>query len=244
MAQLVRANKALYDVCTAYGVPPISGKDSMKNDSVRGGRKISIPPTVLFSTIAKMDDVRSALTMHFKKAGDAVYVVGLTRNELGASEFHRWLARQQETPAQYGGQVPALDPVRARATYKAMADAAAAGLLASSHTPTLGGLALAFALAAMGGDLGADIDLAAVPSAGLLDDDALLFSESNSRFVVTCAAERGGELERLFSGLAIARVGTVAAERRLKITGPGGRVVVEAEIDDIRRAFRKTLDGI
>jgi phosphoribosylformylglycinamidine (FGAM) synthase-like enzyme len=49
MAQLVRANQALYDVCVAYGVPLISGKDSMKNDSVRGGRKISIPPTLLVS---------------------------------------------------------------------------------------------------------------------------------------------------------------------------------------------------
>ncbi|MEJ2111991.1 MAG: AIR synthase-related protein, partial [Acidobacteriota bacterium] len=62
MAQLVRANKALYDVTMAYKVPPISGKDSMKNDSVRGNRKISIPPTVLFSVIAVMPDVRRAVT--------------------------------------------------------------------------------------------------------------------------------------------------------------------------------------
>ena len=71
MAQLVRANKALYDVTTAFQVPAISGKDSMKNDSVRGGRKISIPPTVLFSTIGKIDDVRRAVTMYFKNAGDS-----------------------------------------------------------------------------------------------------------------------------------------------------------------------------
>ena len=98
MAQLVRANKALYDVCTAFKVPPISGKDSMKNDSVRGGRKISIPPTVLFSTIAKMDDVRRAVTMNFKKAGDLIYVIGLTKNELGASEYFRMLAEEQGAP--------------------------------------------------------------------------------------------------------------------------------------------------
>lgn len=54
MAQLVRANQALFDVTTAYGVPCVSGKDSMKNDSVRGGRRISIPPTVLFSVIGRI----------------------------------------------------------------------------------------------------------------------------------------------------------------------------------------------
>ena len=83
MAQLVRANKALYDVTTAYKVPCISGKDSMKNDSVRGGRKISIPPTVLFSTIGKIEDARHAVTMHFKKPGDVIYIVGSNASRIG-----------------------------------------------------------------------------------------------------------------------------------------------------------------
>ena len=234
MAQLVRANKALYDVCTAFKVPPISGKDSMKNDSVRGGRKISIPPTVLFSTIAKMDDVRRAVTMNFKKAGDLIYVVGSTKNELGASEYFRMLAEEQGAPANYGGEVPKLDVPLALSIYRAMGEATAKGLLRSSHTPTLGGLAVAFALAAAGGDLGAEIW-----TGDAKIDDTLLFSESNSRFVVTVAPEKAGELESLFDGLPIARVGTVTEARTLKIGE-----AVEMNIEDLRNAFRKTLYGI
>ena len=244
MAQLVRANKALYDVTTAFRVPAISGKDSMKNDSVRGGRKISIPPTVLFSTIGKIDDVGSAVTMHFKNAGDSIYVVGTTREELGGSEFFRLLAQAQGTPASYGGAVPKLDMDAALATYLAMNEAVSRGLLRSSHTPTLGGIAVAFALAAIGGDLGADIDLSRLPCDGMLEDDAKLFSESNSRFVVTCAAEREGEFEALFAGLPISRVGKVTTEKRLHIQGAGGRKLVEMDLNALRRAFKETLYGV
>jgi phosphoribosylformylglycinamidine synthase len=240
MAQLVRANQALYDVCTAYLVPPISGKDSMKNDSVRGGRKISIPPTVLFSTIAKMDDVRKAVTMNFKQAGDAIYIIGLTQDELGASEFHRWLAAEQGTPANYGGTVPGLDVLRALAIYRVMNSVIEAGLLHSSHTPTLGGLAVACALAALGGDLGADIQLDAVPHQRALGDDALLFAESNSRFVVTCAPDQAAALEEKFRGLPCARVGTVTAARTLSLR-TAARQLVTADLDALRTAFKKTL---
>ena len=76
LAQLVRANQALYDYTTAFGVPCISGKDSMKNDYSIGDTKISIPPTLLFSTIGKMDDVRKAVTMDAKKAGDSCLYPG------------------------------------------------------------------------------------------------------------------------------------------------------------------------
>ncbi len=244
MAQLVRANRALYDYTLAFGVPCISGKDSMKNDSVRGGRKISIPPTVLFSTIAKMDDVARLVTMDFKNPGDLVYVAGATRPELGASEYHRWLAREQGTPEAFGGEAPKVDAARALALYGAMGEATARGLVRSSHTPTLGGLAIAFTLAALGGEVGAAMDLEAIPAEGDLDDDARLFSESNSRFVLTCAPERATEFEALFAGLPLARVGEVREEKRLRIAGRGGRVLVDSPLDPLRKAFKRTLWGI
>jgi phosphoribosylformylglycinamidine synthase II len=244
MAQLVRAHKALYDVTTGFRVPMISGKDSIKNDSVRGGRKISIPPTVLFSTIGRMDDIGRAVTMPFKNAGDSIYVVGLTANELGGSEYFRFLAREQGTPASYGGELPKLDIGRALATYRAIHAAICNGRLRSSHTPTLGGLGVGFALPAVGGDLGAEIDLASLECDGKLDDDAKLFAESNSRFVITCAPENETAVEALFHGLTCARVGTVKAEKRLSIAGDGGRKIVDADIDALRRAFKETLYGV
>jgi phosphoribosylformylglycinamidine synthase subunit PurSL len=244
MAQLVRANKALYDVTTGFKVPAISGKDSMKNDSVRGGRKISIPPTVLFSTIGKIEDIGRAVTMYFKNAGDLIYVVGLTKNELGGSEYFRLLARQQGTPASYGGQVPTLDINGAIAIYRAMNVAAARELLHSSHTPTLGGLVVAFALPAIGGDVGADIDLSLLACEGALDDDARLFSESNSRFVITCDRRDGTAVEAIFRDVPCTRVGIVLEERRLRIRGEKGRGLVEINIESLRRAFKETLYGV
>jgi phosphoribosylformylglycinamidine synthase len=244
MAQLVRALKALYDVTTGFKVPAISGKDSMKNDSVRGGRKISIPPTVLFSTIGKIEDVGRAVTMYFKNAGDSIYVVGLTKDELGGSEYFRLLAQEQRTPGSCGGNVPKLNIDGALAIYRAMNEAASGGLLHSSHTPALGGLAVAVVLPAIGGDLGAEIDLSRLVCDGALDDDAKLFSESNSRFVVTCAPDKEAALESLFRGLPCARVGRVMAEKRVCITGEGGRRLVDIDIEALRRVFKETLDGV
>jgi phosphoribosylformylglycinamidine synthase subunit PurSL len=244
MAQLVRANKALYDVTTAYQVPAISGKDSMKNDSVRGGRKISIPPTVLFSTIGKIDDIGKAITMFYKKPGDTVYVLGLTKNEMGGSEFYRMLARQQGSPASCGGQVPRLDIANALELYRAMNVATDRGILRSSHTPAIGGLAAAFALSAIGGDLGVEIDLTSLACEVILDDDAKLFAETNSRFVITCAPEHEAAVENIFRSLPCARVGKVIEERCIRISGENGRKLVDIDIDALRRAFKETLYGV
>jgi phosphoribosylformylglycinamidine synthase len=86
LAQLVRACIALYDYATAYGIPFISGKDSLKNDYVVGDERHSILPTLLITLVGKMDDVRKAVTPEFKNAGDYIYILGKTRDELGASE--------------------------------------------------------------------------------------------------------------------------------------------------------------
>lgn len=236
LAQLVRANQALYDICTAFGVPLISGKDSMKNDSTRGGRKISIPPTLLVSTIGKIDDVRQAVTMPFKQAGDAIFVIGLTRNELGASEFHRLRARAAGQPHRFGGQPPTVEIESAKSLYHALNEAQVRGLVRSCHTPTMGGLAVAFALAALGGRLGARIDLENVPEQGA-SLDALLFAESNSRFVVTCPADRAAELEAIFRGLPCARVGDVMAAPELAIR-LFGRTVINLSLQAIEKAFK------
>jgi len=135
LAQLVRANQALADYALAFRVPCISGKDSMKNDYMVEGIKISIPPTLLFSVIAKIDDVRRAVTMDAKKAGDLVYLLGPTAAELGGSEYG---ARHQGV----GGQVPKVNAAEAKARYQALHQAITAGLVASCHDCSDGGLAL------------------------------------------------------------------------------------------------------
>jgi phosphoribosylformylglycinamidine synthase subunit PurSL len=244
LAQLVRANKALYDYSVAYGVPAISGKDSCKNDSTRGGRKISIPPTLLISSLGQIDDVRQSVTAPFKCAEDCIYVVGQTREELGASAYYRMLAAEQGEWRNYGGEVPKVDADAALRIYAAMNEATAAGLLRSATSPSKGGLAVALALATVGSGLGAKIDLAAIPVAGELDDAARLFSESNSRFVISCRAEDAPRLEQIFDGLPLARVGAVVASGGLRITSDIAAPIAELSIDDMRREFKSTLQGV
>jgi phosphoribosylformylglycinamidine synthase len=203
LAQLVRANKALYDMTTAYGVPCISGKDSCKNDSTRGGKKISFPPTLLFSTIAKIDDVRKAVTLDFKQSGDLIYVIGLTHNELGASAFCRLLEqtssfrRMSPSINSHGGNVPKVDPILGKRIYTALGNAIKSGIVHSAHTPARGGLAVGFAMCAAGGNLGARINIDLVPHDEKLADHEMLFSESNSRFIVSAAPQNRKKLESI-----------------------------------------------
>ncbi len=159
LAQLVRANQALYDTVTAFGIPCISGKDSMKNDYAIGDTRISIPPTLLFSVMGRMEDVRLAVTMDAKKAGDEVYVLGMTRRELGGSE---WYALHGAV----GNTVPQVDALAAKGLYEALEGAMARGLVASCHDCSDGGLGIALAETAFAGGLGMSIDLNQVPGRG------------------------------------------------------------------------------
>ena len=178
--------------------------------------------------------------MPFQFEGDIIAVVGLTRDERGGSEYHRMLAEAQGTPDRFGGEPPRARPAEALPLYRAMDAAIRRGLLRSSHTPTLGGLAAAFALCCIGGDCGAEIALGKIPIDRACGTDALLFAESNSRFVITFAAERAAEVESAFTGLAFAPVGRVTAGGRLRILGARGWLV-DAAVADLRRAFRAPL---
>jgi len=235
LAQLVRANMALYDVATAYGVPCISGKDSMKNDYQIGGTKISIPPTLLFSVIGRMDDVRKAVTMDAKEAGHLVYVLGKTYAEMGASE---WYALHGAV----GNTVPKVNVKEARTLYNALHRAIEAGCVASCHDCSDGGLGVALAECAFAGGLGMMINLKRVQAAGIDRDDTLLFSESQSRFVVTVAPENREKFEEILGICAAAQVGTVLAEELLIINGLKGNRVVEENIIELKAAWQKPLN--
>ncbi len=231
LAQLVRANQALYDYTKAFLVPCISGKDSMKNDSTRGGKKISIPPTMLFSAISKMDDIIKAVTLDAKFAGDLVYVIGNTANELGGSEYFAMLDAT-------GNNVPKVDADYAQKIYRAVSAVTEAELANSLHTPALGGLAVGFAKVAMGGRLGLEIDLAKLPQQGGLTPEQLLFSESNSRFIMTVKPENAARVEGLLKGVPFAQVGKVTA---------GADVVlgdIKLPVKQLLEQYKGTLAGI
>jgi phosphoribosylformylglycinamidine synthase II len=235
LAQLVRANRALYDYTIAYGVPCISGKDSMKNDYQIGDTKISIPPTLLFSTIGKIADVRKTVTMDAKEAGHLVYVLGLTYPELGGSE---WYAMH----GFIGNRVPKVHATKATALYEAISRAIQAGLVASCHDCSDGGLGVALAETAFAGGLGLFVDLALVPSEGIDRNDILLFSESQSRFVVTVTPAAKGLFEEMMRDVTIGHVGVVLSENLLKIDGIGGNRIMEEDIHLLKTIWQKPLN--
>ena len=198
LAQLVRANQALYDFTTAYGVPCISGKDSMKNDYQIGARPDLDPPHAPLLHAGEdggraegRDDGRQ------EGRGTSSTSSGKTFRELGGSE---WYALHGAV----GNAVPKVDAEAAKALYEALHRAMAAGLVASCHDCSDGGLGVALAETAFAGGLGLEVDLRAVPAEGIARNDELLFSESQSRFVVTIRPEQREAFEAALAGSACA----------------------------------------
>jgi phosphoribosylformylglycinamidine synthase len=234
LAQLVRANQALYDYCKAFGVPLISGKDSMKNDTLIGGTKISIPPTVLISALGKMDDVRKAITMDAKRAGDLVYILGKTLEELGGSEYYA-------SKSFIGNRVPRVDAEKARSLYRKLYEAIQRGLIRSCHDCSDGGLGVGLAETAFAGGLGMEINLKNVPYSGLNRNDLLLFSESQSRFVVTLDPSKKKAFEALLGDAIYGEIGVVSDDEIFRIIGLHGKTIIEANIYDLKEAWQKPL---
>lgn len=237
LAQLVRACQALARFCLEYGVPCISGKDSMKNDYTGGGVKISIPPTVLFSVLGVIPDVNKTVTSDFKKPGDAVYLLGVTRREMAGSEVTAELGMS-------GGRVPVVDAPAALARYRALHRAIGRGLISACHDLSDGGLAVALAEMALGGRLGACVDVARVRAAEALTLTELLYSESASRLLVTVPAVQTDMFDSLFGDDA-ARIGTVTPRDenggRLDFVS-GHSELFSHPVEELARAFKGTLN--
>lgn len=233
MAQLVRSSQALYDYCKAFKVPCISGKDSCKNDSTIGGKKISIPPTLLFSSIAKMEDIRKAVTLDAKRNGDIVYVIGETKSELGGSEFYNMLDAT-------GNNVPKVDATAAQEIYTKVSETTEEELVHSLHSPVFGGLGVGFAKKAIAGCVGMTIDLDKIPAVDGLTAEELLFSETNSRFIATVPPQHQARFEAIMAGVPFAAVGTVTLEPTVTFRN-NGEVVSTMAVDQLRDSYKNTL---
>src|SRR5207237_10173342 len=126
LGSLVRAAEACRDVALAYGMPFISGKDSLKNEFHAGDRHLVIPPTLLISALGRVADVRRCVTMDLKEPGNVLFLIGTTRDELGGSHYH--LVTETE-----GGTVPQVDLELAPRIFRALHDAVSHGLVRSCH---------------------------------------------------------------------------------------------------------------
>jgi len=230
LGQLVRACLALYECTTAYGVPIISGKDSMKNDYYDGEKKYSILPTLLVTVVGKVENIEKAISSEFKRSGDYIYILGKTREEMGGSAFYRLFGG-------IGNNPPQVRPDEHIQVYRALSSAISEGLVESAHDLSEGGLAVAFAESAIGGGFGAELDLLQVP-ATTQNDNALLFSESAGRFIVSVKPENAEKFEFTMKNTIFARVGRVRGDKRL-IIKRGERMIINGDIEDIKNAYMK-----
>jgi phosphoribosylformylglycinamidine synthase len=229
LAQLIRMCQALYDMSTFFTIPMTSGKDSMKNDFRADGVKISVPPTILYSMVAAIDDVRRTVTSNFKATDDLLYLLGETHDELGASELYRLLGH-------LGANVPKVRREQAMDLYRRMEKLHAAGLLQSSHDLSDGGLAVTLAECTFGTGLGADI---ALPDSGLADH-VQLFSESHSRFLVSVAPEDRRAFEDLV-GHRCTFLGKVTGQPTVLVRR-GSRTVLSLPVDTLLERWTNGLE--
>jgi len=236
MAQLVRACKGLKDVCIAYGMPLISGKDSMKNESRIGGKKIPVRPTLLISQMGIIEDVTKAVGSDFKAAGDMIYILGETRGELGGSFVEKISSTGKEDFNL--GRCPSVKTEEALNLYRKLHLCMKAGLVQSCHDLSDGGLAVAAAESAIGGRLGARLSLDSLPvDSSDYDSARLLFSETPSRFIVTVSPENKEAFETQMSGTKTAAAGLVNEGEKLDIYN-GSELTLQSSLEELTAAWK------
>ncbi len=232
---LVRAAQGCHDAALAYGTPFVSGKDSLNNEYVDPqGKKRAIPPTLLVSSLGIVPDVRQAVTMDLKSAGNRLYIVGQTRAELGASLYHRLHdALGNGVPAPFPSAIEAM-----RALHRAMRQ----GWVRACHDLSEGGLAVAAAEMALAGRLGLDLDLTPLPRIPDVKADAVaLFAESSGRFLVEVAPDDAPAFEATLAGQPVAHLGHVTEEALFCVRGLRGTVTIECPVDDLLRAWQSPV---
>ncbi|MFT7542284.1 MAG: phosphoribosylformylglycinamidine synthase II, partial [Gammaproteobacteria bacterium] len=241
LGSLVLASKACHDAAMAYRTPFVSGKDSLNNEYRVGDRTLSIPPTMLITALAIVPEVGQSVTMDLKRAGNRLYLVGATDQELGGSHYlaHLGLA---------GGRVPTPDLESAPALLRLLHEAMRNELVASCHDLSEGGLATAAAEMAFAGELGATIELAQIPIKDGADEacngDAMrLFSETCTRFLVEVSEDKADTFEAVLAEMPCAAVGHVVADQLLTIHGVDGAPLIKLPLTELRSAHQGGFQG-
>ncbi len=235
LGALVKASRACYDMSIAFKTPFISGKDSLNNEFEQDGKRISIPHTLLISAMAVMDDAGKAVSMDFKKAGNLIYILGATYDEMGGSEY---LARM----GYIGNKSPIVNFAASRKLMEDLSGATSRRLVRSCHDLSEGGLGVALSEMAFAGNLGAEVSLGAVPQGEIADrDDVLLFSESNSRFLVEIEPGNREEFEITMHGNIFAVIGSVNTSDVLRVEGLNGETIISLPLRALKESWQKPL---
>jgi phosphoribosylformylglycinamidine synthase len=231
LGSLVRACQACYDMAKAFRTPFISGKDSLYNESPLG----PITPTLLITAVGIVPDLRSTVSMELKEPGNLLYILGDTYPELGGSEYYK-------LKGYIGTSVPKVKMSKARKAYYNLTKAIGYGMVKSCHDLSEGGLAVAAAEMAFASSHGMTLDLKAIPNKNATRNDFLLFSESNSRFLIEVSPKDRYDFEDLMKNNC-AMIGEVTQDEKLRVHGLNGSLAVDAGLSELRAAWKKTLSA-
>jgi len=231
LGSLVQACKACYDVAKGFATPFISGKDSLYNESPSG----PVTPTLLITAVGIIQDMRKAVSLDLKEPGNPIYIVGQTHMELGGSEYYR-------LKGYVGKTVPKVDVKQARKIMGHLIEAIDAGYVRACHDLSEGGLAVAASEMAFTGNYGIDLSLKDVArTRGLSRNDFILFSESNSRFLVEVSRRNQRNFEDTVRGSPSALVGSVRKDQYLTVFDVDDRQLVEVDVKALRKAWKTTF---
>lgn len=174
--------------------------------------------------------------MDTKKAGNILFIVGETKNELGGSHFYK-------IKGELGANVPKVDLQTAPKIAQKISAAIERELIVSCHDCSEGGLAVAIAEMAFAGGLGIEADLRGLPkSRDCWRIDARLFSESTSRYIVEVEPEKYDAFAKLMLNLPFGQIGKVTEEKTLTIKAEDGKIVIKVDSASLKQAWQKTFN--
>ncbi|MED4300815.1 phosphoribosylformylglycinamidine synthase subunit PurL [Geobacillus stearothermophilus] len=220
--QLEKAVDGMSEACRALGTPVVSGNVSLYNET----NGVAVYPTPVVGMVGLIEDLSHITTQLFKQVGDLIYVIGEAKPEFGGSELQKWLE------GRIFGKAPELDlAVEARRQRQLLA-AIRAGVVASAHDVAEGGLAVALAECLMGASgLGAKVAVSG-------DFVSELFSETQSRFVVSVKKEHQQAFEQLVEAKWI---GEVTGDGILTVSGGQGETVIRLSVDEMRNVWKGAI---
>lgn len=233
LGTLTKAVQGCCDIAKAYKTPFISGKDSLYNEYKAGNKAISIPGTLLISAIGTIDDVNKTVSSNLKSAGNSIYIIGETWDELGGSHYYA-------INNLIGSKVPTVRPNLSvlQKLYQAIQN----NLISSCHDCSEGGIAVACAEMCFGGEIGIKIRLDKVLCGEkIIRNDTLLFSESNTRFIVEVEKGLEQKFEKLMDGCKFSKIGISTKTPEMEVLGLKGKAVIKSNIGKLKKEWSLPL---
>jgi phosphoribosylformylglycinamidine synthase len=224
--QLEKSADGMSEACVKLDTPVIGGNVSLYNENAKG----AIYPTPVIGMVGLVHDIDHITTQGFKSEGDVIVLIGETKAEFGGSELQYVL---NGAPS---GRPPVIDLDVEKNVQKAVLSAIQQGLVASAHDLSEGGIAGALAESCISGGIGAEVSLTSE-----LRPDHLLFSESQSRILLSAKPEKANALTALLSeqGVKHAVVGTVkGSSLTINVNGKSG---ISAPVQQLEKVWKDAI---